>query len=51
LTNGPHGEGEQKGAERHSDHEHPDRDSESALTGSFNHKCLRIAPGDEIAVN
>ena len=45
------GESEQEGAQRNSDHERPDRESESALTRRFNHECLRIAAGDEIAVN
>jgi hypothetical protein len=50
LADGPYGESEQEGAERHSDHKCPDRESESALTGRVSHECLRIAPGDEITV-
>jgi hypothetical protein len=51
LTNAPYGEREQEGAASDSDHERPDRESESALTGRVSHECLGIAPGDEITVN
>jgi hypothetical protein len=51
LTEVPCGENEKKGAQCNGDHECPDRQSESALTGRFNHECLRIATGDEFAVS
>jgi hypothetical protein len=51
LTDRPYDEGEQDGARCNDDHERPDREAESALTGRFNHECPRIASGDEIKVN
>ena len=51
VTNRPYGESEQDGAQCNSDHERPDREAESALTGRFNHECPRIAPGDVITAN
>jgi hypothetical protein len=51
LTNAPYGEREQEGAASDSDHERPDRKSESALTGRVSHECLRIALGNRIMVN
>ncbi len=50
-TNCPYGESEQDGKQGNSDHESPDREAESALTGSFNHEYSRIAPGKENRVN
>jgi hypothetical protein len=50
LTEVPYGD-RKKGAQCNSDYERPDRESESALTGRFNHECLRIATGDEFAVS
>jgi hypothetical protein len=50
LTERPDVGDEQEGAQRHSDHERPDRESESALTVSFNHEFL-VAVGNEIAVD
>jgi hypothetical protein len=51
LADGPCGETEQEGAQCHSDHERPDREAESALTGGFNHESLLMPAGDEIAIN
>jgi hypothetical protein len=51
VTNPPYNESEQGGKQGNSDHERPDREAESALTGSFNHACSRIAPGKELRVN